>query len=103
VDASLYHGFVGVAWTAEYLMADAISDEDEDPNAEIDEALLSILRQRPWGGEFCLLGGLIGWGVYALDRLPRPSAAAILPLVVTRLAECGEWTDHGLVWRHPRH
>ena len=101
-DPSLYHGFAGVAWVAEHLAADATSCEDEDPNAEIDAALLSVLRHRPWRGEFDLLGGLVGWGVYALERLPRPSAAAMLPLVVSRLAECAERTAQGIVWRDPR-
>jgi lantibiotic modifying enzyme len=99
---SLFHGFAGVAWVAEHLAAGEISAENEDPNAEIDAALLAILRRSPWRGEFDLLGGLVGWGVYALERLPRPSAAAMLPLVVARLAECAERGAHGIAWRDPR-
>jgi hypothetical protein len=101
VDASLYHGFAGVAWVAEHLAGGETSREDEDPNVEIDAALLAMLRRSPWRGEFDLLGGLVGWGVYALERLPRPSAAALLPLVVARLAECAERGAHGIAWRHP--
>jgi lantibiotic modifying enzyme len=85
--ASLYHGFAGVAWVAEHLAAGESSEEGEDLNEEIDTALLSLLRQGPWKGELDLLGGLVGWGVYALERLPRPSAAAMFPLLVVRLAE----------------
>jgi lantibiotic modifying enzyme len=99
--ASLYHGFTGVAWVIEHLAAGELSAEDEDPNSEIDEALLALLRRGPWQGEFDLLGGLVGWGVYALERLPRPAAAAMLPLVVARLAECGERGARGIVWREP--
>ncbi|HEY0513324.1 MAG TPA: lanthionine synthetase C family protein [Thermoanaerobaculia bacterium] len=99
--ASLYGGFAGVAWVTEHLVAGELSAEDEDPNAEIDEALLSLLRRGPWREEFDLIGGLVGWGVYALERLPRPSAAAMLPLVVSRLAERAEPGAQGLVWRHP--
>ncbi|HYL06051.1 MAG TPA: lanthionine synthetase LanC family protein [Thermoanaerobaculia bacterium] len=101
-DPSLYHGFAGVAWVAEHLAAGEASAEDEDPNAEIDAALLSVLRRGPWRGEFDLMGGLVGWGVYALERLPRPSAAAMLQLVVSRLAECAERAAQGIVWRDPR-
>jgi lantibiotic modifying enzyme len=96
--ASLYHGFTGVAWVIEHL---AGGEAEEDVNEEIDAALLSILRRAPWRGEFDLLGGLVGWGVYALERLPRPAATAMLQLVIARLAECAEPGDRGLVWRDP--
>ena len=42
---------------------------------EIDEALLGPLSRTPWVGEYDLIGGLAGLGVYALERLPRASAA----------------------------
>jgi hypothetical protein len=107
---SLYAGFAGVAWVAEHLAAvgpadpDDAHDENDEPdeNGEIDAALLSLLRRSPWREDFDLLGGLVGWGIYALERLPRPSAAAILPLVVARLAECAEPGIAGVVWREPR-
>lgn len=99
--ASLYSGFAGVAWVTEYLAAGDVSSEDEDPNAEIDEALLSLLRQSPWRGEFDLLGGLVGWGIYALERLPRPSAVALLELIAARLAERAEPAEKGVSWPHP--
>lgn len=100
--ASLYHGFVGVAWVVEHLGGGELSAGEEDPNAEIDAALLSLLQRSPWQGEFDLLDGLVGWGVYALERLPRPSAAALLPLVAARLAECAEHRAHGMTWRAPK-
>lgn len=85
--AGLYHGFAGVAWVVEHLAGGELAVEDEDPNADIDAALHSLLRRIPWRGDLDLLDGLVGWGVYALERLPRPSAAAMLPLVVARLGE----------------
>lgn len=97
---SLYGGFAGVAWVTEHLAAGELSAGDEDPNAEIDEALLAFLRRSPWREEFDLTGGLVGWGVYALERLPRPSGAAVLELVVARLAERSEPGDRGIVWSH---
>jgi lantibiotic modifying enzyme len=100
--ASLYGGFVGVAWVTEHLAAGELTAEDEDPNAEIDEALLALLGRSPWRGELDLLSGLVGWGVYALERLPRPTASAMLPLLVERLAERGEREARGMVWRGQR-
>jgi lantibiotic biosynthesis protein len=101
-DASLYHGFTGVAWVTEHLAAKD-SAGMEDPNAEIDAALLSILCRSPWRGDFDLLGGLVGWGVYALERLPRASAEEILALIVVRLTQCSERQSRGIAWRDPRH
>ena len=104
--AGLYDGFVGVAWVAEHLAAvQSVPDdggEDEDGNADIDAALLALLRRGPWRGDIDLLEGLVGLGVYALERLPRPAAAAMVPLVVARLDERAERGAHGTVWRDPR-
>jgi lantibiotic modifying enzyme len=98
-DASLFHGFTGVAWVAEHLAGcESLADAD-DPNSEIDRALGSILQRAPWRGDFDLLQGLVGWGVYALERLPRPSATQILALVIARLSECADWTTAGATWR----
>ncbi len=100
--AGLYHGFPGVAWVVEHLTrGEGPVEEEEDLNEEIDAALLSLLQRSPWQGEFDLLSGLVGWGIYALERLPRSSAAAALPLIVARLAECAEPAAHGVVWRDP--
>lgn len=106
--AGLYHGFTGVAWVVEHLAGGEAAaggetggEDEEDVNEEIDVALLPILRRQPWRGEFDLLSGLVGWGVYALERLPRPAAAAMLPLIVDRLGDCAERRGQGVVWRDP--
>src|SRR5439155_18851690 len=44
---------------------------EEDPNAEVDAALLDYLDQSPWTGEYDLIDGLVGVGVYALERVQR--------------------------------
>jgi lantibiotic modifying enzyme len=99
---SLYSGFTGVSWVAEHLQGEpagpADSPEDEDPNADIDAALLHHLRRTPWPHDYDLTNGLVGYGVYALERLPRPSAAACLELVVDHLAEIAQPRPGGLTW-----
>src|SRR6185503_7127689 len=69
--------------------------------AAAEEALLSLLRQAPWKGVDDLLGGLVGLGVYALERLPRPTAAAMVPLVVARLGERAGADGRGLAGDDP--
>jgi hypothetical protein len=95
-----------VAWVVEHITASWPTDpseaEEEDLNEEIDAALLSRLQQSPWRGDTDLVGGLVGWGVYVLERLPGPGAAAMLPLVLARLAECGRRDAHGIFWPDPR-
>jgi hypothetical protein len=80
----------------EHLRGDP-SDAD-DPNEAIDGALESYLSQGPWRREFDLVNGLAGFGVYALERLPRPSGRRLLELVVERLAESAKRRRPGLAW-----
>lgn len=108
---SFYSGFPGVAWTLEHLQrrlfesdpepADIAEEEEEaaaDPFLEIDEALLGPLARSPWTGEYDLISGLSGLGVYALERLPRPTAATMLERIVDRFAELAERRDDGVAW-----
>jgi lantibiotic modifying enzyme len=96
---SLYSGFTGVAWVAEHLQGGLV---EEDPNDDIDAALLQLLRGTFWMHEFDLMTGLAGYAVYALERLPRPSAVLCLELVVERLAEIAQRRPGGLTWFTPR-
>jgi hypothetical protein len=95
----LYSGFPGVAWAASHL-ADRI-DASLTPDAfdEIDHALGVLLGSSPWQREFDLLGGLVGLGVYALERLPRETATIALSRVIDRLEELAQRTPEGIAWR----
>ncbi|HEX5718359.1 MAG TPA: lanthionine synthetase LanC family protein, partial [Thermoanaerobaculia bacterium] len=96
--ATLYAGFTGVAWTVEHLgrllgdeeEPEAGEAEDADMNEEIDEALLKVLSRSSWVGDYDLISGLVGFGVYALERFPRPSAVRCLEAIVDRLDETAE-------------
>ncbi len=114
----LYGGFTGVAWTAEHLCGPRFVDADGSPEAagtagesqgptgaseadpliEIDEALAGYLDHTPWTADYDLIRGLTGFGVYALERLPQPSALACLAKVLERLAELAERGPQGLTW-----
>jgi len=95
----LYAGFSGVAWTVEHLQGRLFeTDPDEDPNAEIDDALLAFLSATDEPDEYDLISGLTGIGVYARERLPRPPAAAVLEKVLDRLAGQAETGPEGTSW-----
>jgi hypothetical protein len=73
VPASLYAGLTGVGWAAAHLQQ-LFSDLDVEPiGDEIDEELLEYLARSPWPGTYDLIDGLVGFGVYAVERRPRPA------------------------------
>ncbi len=88
----LLKGFTGLAWINQHLPE--LGGGAGLGNEEIDRALLSILR-REWTGHFDLLYGLVGLGIYGLDRLPSAQGREIVRRVVEhldRLVERGEGT-----------
>jgi hypothetical protein len=95
---SLYGGFTGVAWACRHL---GDRDEDDDPNADVDAALLDYLRHTPWEDERDLVSGLVGLGVYALEHRPHPRADTILARVLDRLAEIAQSSGGGVTWQTP--
>src|SRR4051812_15698745 len=96
----LFTGFTMSAWIAEHLWGD---EAGADVNEEIDDALERLLRRSPWTEGYDLVDGLVGIGVYAVSRLPRPSARTCLDLVLGRLEETAQWTQRGLTWHTPPH
>lgn len=98
VPPSLYGGFSGVAWTVEHLRGRVYEDEEgEDSGAEVAEALMEHLGLTPWHGQYDLISGLVGFGVYALERGARPGGEECLRRVVARLAETAERAQ-GVTW-----
>jgi len=96
--ASLYSGFTGVAWAVEHLSAQLLDTDDNDPNKAIDALLIEHLKLTPWRGDYDLIAGLVGLGVYALERLPRATAVECLELIIDRLTETAEHTPQGMTW-----
>jgi len=97
-----YEGFTGIAWTIghlEGLLFDEADDDGEDP---IGESLVEVLSGRTYKrGEFDLIGGLAGYGIYAFHALPRPAARRSLELLAERLIEIGEPVDGKFSWFTP--
>jgi hypothetical protein len=96
LDASFAAGFSGVAWVAEHLAGGA-----EDPNEEVDAALGEALAVSPWRGDHDLVSGLVGIGVYGLERALGRGRPGCLALVIARLAELAEERAAGLAWPTP--
>lgn len=99
----LYSGFSGVAWVAEHLQARLFEPdpEDDDPNREIDEALLAYLGTLSVLDEYDLTSGVTGLGVYARERLSHPTGALLLERVVDHLVTQAETGPEGTAWFTP--
>ena len=93
-----YSGFSGVAWTLEHLRGRLFEDDGEDPGGEVAAALVEHLGLTPWLGHYDVISGLAGFGVYALERLPRPGGRECLERVVARLSELAVRRPDGIAW-----
>jgi lantibiotic modifying enzyme len=95
----LYGGFPGVAWVGEHLQGRLFEeDPEEDAGEEIAEALAKLLEHSPWKRDYDLISGLVGVGIYALERMPRSGGEECLRRVLDRLAETAEERPEGLTW-----
>jgi lantibiotic biosynthesis protein len=117
MEPGLFGGFCGVAWLAMRLpgmlkaarrapkASHTAVDEveaQEDPCEEIDQALIGRLRAPIPYHDCDLISGLVGVGVYALERLSRPSGRELLELVVKQLARNSVERHPGITWHtHP--
>jgi hypothetical protein len=100
--ASLFSGLTGVGFALAHLGAHLQLSVDTkafgDDLAEIDAALLEHIGESPWQDDYDLISGLVGYGVYALERLPARQASACLERIVARLADTAEQRPDGLTW-----
>jgi lantibiotic modifying enzyme len=98
MNPSLYSGFTGVAWTIAHLQKHLVAADAEDSNEAVDAALGGFLAQSPWKGDFDLVNGVVGFGAYALERLPHPAAVNLLGRIVDCLEESATKAAPGLTW-----
>ena len=101
IGPSFYGGFAGIAWVTQHLQTRLMDPDDDDANEEIDQVLKGFLHQPPWLDDYDLISGLVGYGVYALERLPRPAAVRCLERVIDHLDETAERKPEGITWLTP--
>lgn len=101
-----YAGYAGIGWAVEHLQREILVDEDgpsEDGNEAVDEVLLDVLAADGWTGDYDLISGLVGLGVYALERVDRPSARRILARLLDHLEALACPQSEGIGWMTPSH
>lgn len=89
----LYDGLARIGWTVAHLADDANAAE---LCASVDAALLGAL-DGPWIGSYDLISGLVGFGVYALER--GTAGRAIAARVLQALRSRAEPRGPGLAWK----
>jgi lantibiotic biosynthesis protein len=95
---AFYGGYSGVAWAASRLRRMLGDPSEADDFAEIDVALHDVVSKQPWESDYDLVSGLVGFGIYLLERLPDPVAVEGLVAIVDRLAETAIRIDSGITW-----
>jgi hypothetical protein len=100
----LYGGFSGVAWVLEHLtgrLLEPPAPGEEDPGDEVATALAAYLGHTPWLDDYDLISGLVGFGVWAVERVPRARGEEAVDSIVRRLGELAERRDGAITWRTP--
>jgi lantibiotic biosynthesis protein len=98
IDASLHLGFTGIAWAWMHVMH---GDDQDDALAEVDLALLELLRHPDARLAPGLLFGLSGIAIYALDRANQVADACLVAIVDRLLATAEAEPGGGLRWWLP--
>ncbi len=97
----LINGYVGIAWAVDHLENLGVLPSDEDLNEQVDLCLLETLEPNSWQGLPDLIGGLAGFGIYAVDRRGRGRSARILARVMDILESTAERPEGGAAWYDP--
>jgi lantibiotic modifying enzyme len=99
---SLYGGFTGVGWAAEHVTK-LLAESSEDLNSDLDSAVEQYVRISPWKADYDLISGLVGLGIYCLERGGSPGADRALELIVERLYETAERSENAdtVTWFTP--
>jgi lantibiotic biosynthesis protein len=97
---ALYGGLCELAWTIRHLQGPPVRlNLDAGELLEsVDDRLLGALKMSSWKGEYDLISGLVGYGVYALSRLPGKKAVTALKRIVAHLDALAERSADGLAW-----
>jgi lantibiotic modifying enzyme len=100
-DPSLHSGIAGTGWVAAHLESMGVVETPVGLLPRIDEILATLVVASGDAFPYPLIEGLVGVGVYALERIPAPSGVALLECVVGELSRRAVAVDDGLAWKTP--
>ncbi|MCY1077792.1 lanthionine synthetase C family protein [Archangium lansingense] len=97
-NACLHQGVTGVAWLLHHFHRRGLVECPDETTSELELLLLERLRHQRFP-VYGLFDGLVGLGVYGLERLPSAWAREFLGEVVRQLAALAIETGQGTTWR----
>lgn len=95
---ALHGGLAGAAWVIAHISEGGSAD---DLLASVDDVLLRALQVERWKREYDLIGGLVGYGLYAIERVTSsgsPAPERVLGCVVDHLIATSEEPHEGATW-----
>lgn len=96
---SLFGGFVGIGWTVAHLERIGATKDTIDLT-DVDSVVSRLVARTPWERDIDLTNGLVGLGVYMLERRPTDLRSATLEQIVERLTELAVESEDGITWFH---
>ena len=94
----LHGGLAGVGWVISHVSEAGVADE---LLVEIDTLITRALDAERWEGDYDLISGLVGYGVYFLERGDVPTAKRGLARVLALLDAARERVGDGATWFTP--
>ena len=91
----LHGGLAGTGWALAHVSEDGVAD---DALETIDHVLSRALDVERWTNDYDLISGLVGYGVYFLERGSAPGARLGLTRVLAHLDALCEVTAEGRAW-----
>ncbi len=95
---SLYQGITGLGWLLTHI---AKLDGYKADVTSLDELLVRRLGH-PWEGDYDLIRGLVGIGIYAIERIESGEPKDLLELVVHQLGKRAVRDPNGVAWHTDR-
>ncbi len=95
---SLYSGLAGVFWMIQHLERHHVDLQAPELYSVVDGRFLQLLQQDAWVGHYDLINGIVGVGVYCLERLPNDKARATLLRVLEVLERTAQRDASGARW-----
>jgi len=93
--ASLHGGAAKVGFTVAHLAGGVEADE---VCGAVDTALLRRLEESPWSGDYDLIVGLVGIGVYGFERSDHEGGRRVAMRVLDHLEQLARPTGAGIAW-----